>query len=99
MVSFRTTLAAASLLTVTLAPAFADNVIHFTGQIVEDPCNISPGAHRLSITCPQDKKMTTRQVSYQDVINGNVPAADRATVSMKYINPQKSLAIVQVDYR
>ncbi|MCM5695788.1 MULTISPECIES: type 1 fimbrial protein [unclassified Leclercia] len=98
MVSFRTTLAAASLFAVTLAPAFA-NVIHFTGQIVEDPCNISPGVHRLSITCPQDKKMTTQQVSYQEAINGNVPAADRATVSMKYINPQKSLAIVQVDYR
>ncbi|URO00783.1 type 1 fimbrial protein [Leclercia adecarboxylata] len=99
MGSFRNTFAAASLFAVTLAPAFAGNVIHITGRIVEDPCNISPGAHRLSITCPQNNTMATQQVSYQDVLAGNVPASDRATVSMKYINPQKSLAIVQVDYR
>ncbi|MEB6378954.1 type 1 fimbrial protein [Leclercia adecarboxylata] len=99
MVSSRITLAAACIAAVTLTPAYAGHVIHISGQIVEDPCNITPDAYRLSVTCPQNNKMSTQLVSYKDALNGNVPAADRATISMNYINPEKSLAVVQVDYR
>jgi len=97
MVSSRIKLAAALVLAATFTPAYASNVIHFIGQIVEGPCVISPTSRTLSVSCPQESKMHTQQVSYSDALYG-AAVTDRATISMKYINPEKSLAIVQVDY-
>ncbi|WP_333850123.1 type 1 fimbrial protein [Leclercia sp.] len=99
MVSSRIKHAAALVLAVTLPPAYASNIIHFSGQVVEDPCNITPTSRTISVTCPQNTKMPTRQVSYSEALYGGVAIPDRATIRMKYINPEKSLAIVQVDYR
>lgn len=96
--------AAGLALAVSFTPAFSatlsqGNVIHFIGQVVEDPCVITPESHNLSVSCPRDNKMHTRRVSYSDALSHTPAFTDRATISMKYINPQKSLAIVQVDYR
>ncbi|MDU4841734.1 MAG: type 1 fimbrial protein [Leclercia adecarboxylata] len=98
MISSRIKLSAALVMAVTFTPAYAATVIHFTGQVVEDPCVISPASHTISVTCPQNTKMHTQQVSYSDALYG-AAVTDRAAISMKYINPEKSLAIVQVDYR
>lgn len=99
MVSSRITLVAALMLAGTFVPAYASTVLHITGRIVEDPCNITPTSRTLAVTCPQNTNITTQQVRYSDALYGNVVIPDRATISMKYVNPQKSLAIVQVDYR
>lgn len=99
MVTFHIKLAAALALAATLTPAYANNVIHFTGQIVEDPCVITPASRTLSVTCLRNTKMHTQQVSYADALTGVSSFTDRATIRMKYINPEKSLAVVQVDYR
>lgn len=99
MVSSHISLAAAFVAAVTLTPVCTANVIHFIGRIVEDPCNITPDARALTVSCPQNNRMSVQQVSYKEALDGRVNAADLATVSMKYINPEKSLAIVQVDYR
>ncbi len=99
MVSSRIKVAAALGLAVTIAPAYASNVLYITGSIVEDPCNISPTSSTISVTCPQNTKMPTQQVSYSDALYGRATIADLATIRMKYLNPEKSLAIVQVDYR
>ncbi|WP_246843580.1 MULTISPECIES: type 1 fimbrial protein [unclassified Leclercia] len=99
MVSSRITLAAAFVAAVTLTPICTANVIHFIGRIVEDPCNVTPDVRALTVSCPQNNNMSVQQVSYKDALEGRVNAADLATVSMRYINPEKSLAIVQVDYR
>jgi len=99
MVTSRIKLAAALVLAVTLTPAYASNVLYITGSIVEDPCDISPTSRTISVTCPQNTKMPTQQVSYSDALYGSVDIPDRASITMKYLNPEKSLAIVQVDYR
>ncbi len=99
MVSSRIKLAAALVLGVMLTPAYASNVLYITGSIVEDPCDISPSSRAISVTCPQNKKMPTQQVSYSDALYGKATITDLATIRMKYLNPEKSLAIVQVDYR
>jgi hypothetical protein len=43
--------------------------------------------------------MQTRRVSYEDVLNGQVNDSSLATLSMKYLNPEKTLAVVQIQYR
>ena len=43
--------------------------------------------------------MQTRMVSYEEALNGTVTDSSLATLSMKYLNPEKTLAIVQIQYR
>lgn len=94
----------ALIFAVTLPPAFADTspqtgTIHFYGQIVEDPCEVSPESGGIAVSCPQGNKMHTRQVSYTEALNDASVFPERAAISMTWINPEKTLGIVQVDYR
>ena len=87
-----------------LNPAFSatlvnGGVIHFRGAIVSDPCEISARHQQLSMSCPENNRMQTRVLSYSDALNGQSAYPNLASVSMKYLNPEKSLAIVQIDYR
>lgn len=87
-----------------LNPAFSatyanGGVIHFHGAVVSDPCEISARPQQLSMSCPENNRMQTRVLSFTDALNGQSAYPNLASVSMKYINPEKSLAIVQVDYR
>jgi len=87
-----------------LNPAFSatvvnGGVIHFRGAIVADPCEISARHQQLSISCPENNRMQTRVLSYSEALNGQSAYPNLASVSMKYLNPEKSLAIVQVEYR
>ena len=90
---------ASALTPVQSAETVNGGVIHFTGMIVEDPCIVSPQQNQFALTCPHEGKMQTTQVSYKNALKGQNPYPHMATVSMKYINPQKSLAVVQIDYR
>jgi type 1 fimbria pilin len=74
-------------------------VIHFVGAIVEDPCNVTTRAQQISMSCYRDGKMRTSNVSYQQAMTGKPVNNDAATVSMRYLNVQKTLGIVTVDYR
>ena len=92
------------MLSSALIPAFSatvvnGGVIHFRGMIVENPCEITPQKQKFALSCPKDGQMQTTQVSYQDAISGRNVNPDTARVSMKYLNPEKSLAVVQIDYR
>lgn len=87
-----------------LTPALAattvnGGVIHFNGSIVEDPCEISPQHNQFALSCPHEGRVQTTQVSYGDALRGHTPYPDVATVSMKYINPEKTLAVLLVNYR
>lgn len=92
------------VLSVAFTPVFSattvpGGVIHFRGAIVSDPCEISSGANHLVMSCPENNRMQTRTVSFTDALNGHSAYPNLASVSMKYINPEKSLAVVQVVYR
>lgn len=94
----------ALIVAVTLPPAFSATLaqtgtIHFMGQVVEDPCVISPEVRTISVSCLQEKKMQTRRVSYGQTLDSAALFPERATISMSWINPEKSLGIVQVEYR
>ncbi|MFB4977513.1 hypothetical protein ACE3LL_11485 [Enterobacter hormaechei subsp. steigerwaltii] len=43
--------------------------------------------------------MKTHTISYDEALRGHHPHSALAAVSMKYLNEQKTLAVVQVDYR
>lgn len=92
------------LASVLITPAFAATVvdrgvIHFRGAIVADPCQVSPQQGQLSVSCPDNNRMQTRRVSYEDALNGRNAFPSQTNISMKYLNAEKTLAVVQVDYR
>lgn len=74
-------------------------VIHFRGAIVEDPCEVTPRQQNFTLTCPGEGKRATREISYPAALKGENSFPNVATVSMKYLNPEKSLAVMQIDYR
>ena len=92
------------ILSAFIAPAFSativdGGVIHFRGAIVADPCVVTPHHDAFAMTCPDNNRMQTGRVSYEDVLNGQVNDSSLATLSMKYLNPEKTLAVVQIQYR
>ena len=74
-------------------------VIHFRGAIVADPCEVTQQHRQLAVSCPDKNRMQTRMVSYDDALNGMTTPSSLATVDMKYLNPEKTLAVVQIQYR
>ena len=74
-------------------------VIHFRGAIVADPCEVTPQQRQFAMSCPDNNRMQTRMVSYEEALNGTVTDSSLATLSMKYLNPEKTLAVVEIQYR
>lgn len=74
-------------------------VIHFRGAIVADPCEVTPKQRQFAMSCPENNRMHTRMVSYEEALNGNAPNSNLASLRMKYLNPEKTLAVVEIEYR
>ncbi|WP_234082053.1 type 1 fimbrial protein [Enterobacter quasiroggenkampii] len=74
-------------------------VIHFRGAIVADPCEVSPLQRQFAMSCPANNRMQTRMVSYEEALNGHVSDSNLASLRMKYLNPEKTLAVVEIQYR
>jgi len=87
-----------------LAPALSATlenaaVIKIVGRVVEDPCVISPQQQAVQFTCYQAGEMHSRNVSYQTVSDGATVNVGVADLSMKYLTPERKLAILEVNYR
>lgn len=87
-----------------LAPALSATlenaaVIKIVGRVVEDPCVISAQQQAVQFTCYQAGEMHSRNVSYQAVSDGATVNVGVADLSMKYLTPERKLAILEVNYR
>ena len=92
------------LISLFVTPVFAatvveGGVIHFRGAIVADPCEVTAQTRQFALSCPENNRIHTRMVSYEDALNGHVTDTSLATLSMKYLNTEKTLAVVQIQYR
>lgn len=74
-------------------------VIHFVGSIVEDPCTFSSHSQHFSVECYRSGQKQISTLSYQQVMAGKMVGKDTASLSMHYLNAQKTLGIVTVDYK
>ncbi|HGP4138938.1 TPA: type 1 fimbrial protein, partial [Enterobacter roggenkampii] len=52
-----------------------------------------------AMSCPDNNRMQTRMVSYEEALNGKVSDSDLVSLRMKYLNPEKTLAVVEIQYR
>ncbi|QGN37608.1 type 1 fimbrial protein [Klebsiella oxytoca] len=71
-------------------------VIYFYGQVVETPCQLDAVNHQVFMDCPNQK---TVRISTQQLEKGNIHNENIRSAQIRYLNPQKTLAIVEVDYR
>ncbi|ADO48990.1 fimbrial protein domain-containing protein [[Enterobacter] lignolyticus] len=81
------------------SPPAQGGVIHFVGQIVEDPCDIATSSQAVSLRCMRNGKVSTTAISYQQAEAGTAMSNNIASISMHYLNPQHTLATVIVDYK
>ena len=96
-----TSLCAFSLLTL---PAIAQQittggVIHFRGAIVEAPCDVNTRQQQIELSCMRDGTMSNSLYDLQQVTTAPQSVQQIATVKMHYLNEQKSMAILNIEYK
>lgn len=74
-------------------------VIHFHGTIVEPSCDVYTHAENIDLTCLREGKKQVHRIDLRQA-----PALPRdiqsiATVRLHYLNAQKSLAVMNIEYR
>ncbi|SFT56664.1 hypothetical protein SAMN05192562_101893 [Kosakonia arachidis] len=85
------------LSTTSVGAATTGGIIHFQGAIVEDGCDYRFHAQQLQLSCPQGKKVETRQFSLRDIDGQSF--ASLAKIEVRYLDPEHSRAIVVISYR
>ena len=80
------------------APLTSGGSLTFSGAIAQAPCQLTPGASRITFACPDNGGVHTQQIGIQQVARGDVALPGVENVSLSYLNPQKSQAVVRVDY-
>lgn len=93
-------LAALFILPSFVNPALAEQtvagVIHFYGRVVEAPCQLNTIKDQIIMDCPRADAI---KISAQQLEKGNIHNENIRSAQLRYINPQRTLAILDVDYR
>ncbi len=85
-------------------------VIHFYGQIVEPACDVSTqsspvemncpqnGSVPVEMNCPQNGSVPRKTYSSKALMSGNVKNVQIASVKVQYLDKQKKLAVMNIEY-
>lgn len=73
-------------------------VIHFYGQIVEPACDVSTQSSPVEMNCPQNGSVPGKTYSSKALMSGNVKNAQIASVKVQYLDKQKKLAVMNIEY-
>ena len=89
-----------SLLILSSTPSLAasDGIIHFRGQIVETPCDYQSSSQRINVSCYENGKYKVQTTNVSDLLQGGKLTNAKATASMRWVDPEKKLAILTVGY-
>ena len=74
-------------------------VIHFRGAIVEAPCDVNTRQQQIELSCMRDGTMSNSLYDLQQVTTAPQSVEQIATVKMYYLNEQKSMAILNIEYK
>ncbi|NDO80992.1 hypothetical protein CJP72_09485 [Citrobacter sp. NCU1] len=74
-------------------------IIHFRGEIVESPCDVSSSQQQVSMSCAHNGTMQTNQFTFQQVSTVPQQVQQVANVKMHYLNAQKNMAILSIEYK
>ncbi|MCZ5269281.1 type 1 fimbrial protein [Escherichia coli] len=68
------------------------------GQIVEPACDVSTQSSPVEMNCPQNGSVPGRTYSSKALMSGNVKNAQIASVKVQYLDKQKKLAVMNIEY-
>ncbi|MGE2763836.1 type 1 fimbrial protein [Escherichia coli] len=71
-------------------------VIHFYGQIVEPACDVMQTP--VEMTCMQNSPVQSKTYSSKELMSGKVKNAQIASVKVQYLDEQKKLAVMNIEY-
>ena len=77
----------------------AGGIIHFRGEIVEPPCEVSTQQQQIEMSCIRDGKMQSSRFNAQQVSLVPQNVKQIASANMHYLNEQKTLAILNIEYK
>ncbi|VEB98843.1 Uncharacterised protein [Cedecea lapagei] len=88
-------------LTVAVSPfsqAASSGIIHFRGEIVEGGCQWAPASANVAMTCSEKGKLITQTVALNSLDGVTLHNDSTLQTNVRYLNPQHTLAILQVTY-
>ena len=74
-------------------------VIHFRGAIVEAPCDVSTRQQQIELSCIRNGSTRNTLYNHQQVTTAPQNVQQIATVKMHYLNEQKNMAILNIEYK
>ena len=74
-------------------------VIQFRGQVVEPPCESSVDNQHVVMSCLQNGQIKTSRFTLQQLTKTSPQLAATANVNMHYLDKDKKLAIMTIEYR
>ncbi len=74
-------------------------VIHFRGAIVEPLCDVYTHAENIDLTCLREGKKQVHRIDLRQASGLPQDIQSIATVRLHYLNAQKSLAVMNIEYR
>ncbi|EBW7591079.1 type 1 fimbrial protein [Salmonella enterica subsp. salamae serovar Sofia] len=74
-------------------------VIHFRGEIVEPLCDVYTHAENIDLTCLREGKKQVHRIDLRQASGLPQDIQSIATVRLHYLNAQKSLAVMNIEYR
>lgn len=79
--------------------SYPGGVIHFRGAIVEAPCDVNTRQQQIELSCMRDGTMSNSLYDLQQVTTVPQSVQQISTVKMHYLNEQKSMAILNIEYK
>lgn len=74
-------------------------IIHFRGAIVESPCEVNSQQQQIELSCIRDGKLRSSRYNTQQITMAPESLQQIASVKMQYLNEQKNLAILNIEYK
>ena len=74
-------------------------IIHFRGAIVESPCDVSSQQQQIEVSCIRDGKLRSSRYNTQQIAMAPESLQQIASMRMQYLNEQKNLAILNIEYK
>lgn len=96
---FSLSLSLLALLCSTQSPAAPNGIIHFTGQIVEPPCDYQTNARQISVSCYEKGTSRVETINVKDLFQGRKLTNAKTTASLRWVNTEENLAILTVEYQ
>lgn len=74
-------------------------VIHFRGQVVEGGCKVDPAQKNVNVSCFRRGAYQENKIPLQALARGEAHNLDGTSLSLKWMNTQKTLAVISVQYQ